>query len=189
MPTPAIVGWSDGAITGLILAMRKPELVARLFAFGANASLDGMKAGGSRTPLFRDLFQPLQDRVSDAVAGARQMAEAARRPAGMWHSQLHITKRKLAAIKSPTTISVGQYDELIKPDTPGNGPCDPGRAARHPAGCQPLRDAAEPGAVQPDAGRVPRHLATAPAQKRLAPTVVRTSPPLKVQTWSLSGPS
>jgi len=29
----AIVGWSDGAITGLELAMAKPERVSKLFAF------------------------------------------------------------------------------------------------------------------------------------------------------------
>jgi len=114
LPPVAIVGWSDGAITGLILAMRKPELVARLFAFGANASLDGMKAGGGRTPVFaayssrckaeyREL-SPDPDKWSKLVDGLR----------AMWHSELHITRRKLAAITIPTTISVGQYDELIR---------------------------------------------------------------------------
>jgi pimeloyl-ACP methyl ester carboxylesterase len=116
LPPAAIVGWSDGAITGLILAMRKPELVARLFAFGANASLDGMKAGGGRTPVFAAYstrckaeyraLSPDPDKWSKLVDGLR----------AMWHSELHITKRKLAAIKNPTTISVGQYDEIIKPE-------------------------------------------------------------------------
>ena len=116
LPPPAIVGWSDGAITGLILAMRNPERVARLFAFGANASLDGVKAGGARTPLFatyssrcRAEYQELSpepDKWPKLLDGLR----------ATWHAQLHITKRKLAAIKTPTTISVGQYDELIKPE-------------------------------------------------------------------------
>ena len=33
----AIVGWSDGAIIGLSLAMNHPDRVARLFAFAANS--------------------------------------------------------------------------------------------------------------------------------------------------------
>jgi pimeloyl-ACP methyl ester carboxylesterase len=116
LPPAAIVGWSDGAVTGLLVALRKPELVARLFAFGANASLDGMKAGGGRTPVFAAYstrckaeylaLSPDPDKWSKLVDGLR----------AMWHSQLHITSRKLATIKSPTTISVGQYDELIKPE-------------------------------------------------------------------------
>jgi pimeloyl-ACP methyl ester carboxylesterase len=116
LPPAAIVGWSDGAITGLILAMRKPELVARLFAFGANASLDGMKAGGGRTPVFaaysarckaeyREL-SPDPDKWSKLVDGLR----------AVWHSELHITRRKLGAIERPTTISLGQYDEIIRPE-------------------------------------------------------------------------
>ena len=31
-----IVGWSDGGIVGLLLALRRPELVGRLVAIGAN---------------------------------------------------------------------------------------------------------------------------------------------------------
>jgi pimeloyl-ACP methyl ester carboxylesterase len=116
LPKVSLVGWSDGAITGLILAMRKPELVARLFAFGANCSLDGMKAGGGRTPVFAAYssrcraeyrtLSPDPDKWSKLVDGLR----------AVWHSELHITKRKLAAIKSPTTISDGQYDEIIRPE-------------------------------------------------------------------------
>ncbi len=116
MPAPAIVGWSDGAITGLILAMRKPELVARLFAFGANASLDGMKAGGSRTPLFATYSSRCKAEYPTLSPEPSKWPKLLDGLRGMWHSQLHITKRKLAAIKSPTTISVGQYDELIKPE-------------------------------------------------------------------------
>ena len=52
-----IVGWSDGGIVGLLLALRRPELVGRLVAIGANyhwnvlpdltgaAASDGVEAG------------------------------------------------------------------------------------------------------------------------------------------------
>src|SRR5712671_5838684 len=42
----SLVGWSDGAVTGLQLAMTRPERVAKLFAFGANSTLDGLKPHG-----------------------------------------------------------------------------------------------------------------------------------------------
>ncbi len=112
----SIVGWSDGAVTGLLMAMRKPERVARLFAFGANISLEGMKAGGGRTPVFAAYssrckaeyrtLSPDPDKWPKLVDGLR----------ATWRSELHITRRKLAAIESPTTISVGQYDEIMKLD-------------------------------------------------------------------------
>jgi pimeloyl-ACP methyl ester carboxylesterase len=48
----AIVGWSDGAITGLELAMAKPERVSKLFAFGASKTVEGLKPTGSRSRTF-----------------------------------------------------------------------------------------------------------------------------------------
>ena len=35
IPQVSIVGWSDGAVTGLQLAMKRPDRVSKLFAFGA----------------------------------------------------------------------------------------------------------------------------------------------------------
>jgi len=55
-----IVGWSDGGIVGLLLALRRPELVGRLVAIGANyhwnvlpdltGSAGSQDAGGDGTP-------------------------------------------------------------------------------------------------------------------------------------------
>jgi pimeloyl-ACP methyl ester carboxylesterase len=39
----SIVGWSDGGIIGLDIAMRYPERIDRLFAFGANFDPTGLK--------------------------------------------------------------------------------------------------------------------------------------------------
>jgi pimeloyl-ACP methyl ester carboxylesterase len=37
----AVVGWSDGAIIGLVLAMKHPERTSAVYAFGANMDLSG----------------------------------------------------------------------------------------------------------------------------------------------------
>jgi pimeloyl-ACP methyl ester carboxylesterase len=110
----AIVGWSDGAITGLQLAMTRPGLVSKLFAFGANSSVGGLKAGGARTPVF----------ASYAARCAREYAQLSPHPERwseltgglgvMWRSQPNFAKRQLAAITAPTVISDGEYDEIIK---------------------------------------------------------------------------
>ena len=110
----AFVGWSDGAVTGLLTAMHRPDRVARLFTFGANFSDDGAKAGGGRTPVFAAYssrcraeyrtLSPEPDKWPELIAGLR----------ATWHSEVHITKRKLATLKCPTTMCVGQYDEIIK---------------------------------------------------------------------------
>jgi len=38
----AIIGWSDGAIIGLDIAMKNPDRVSRLFAFAANSDPSGV---------------------------------------------------------------------------------------------------------------------------------------------------
>ena len=48
-----IVGWSDGAIIGLDMAMRHPDRVGRIFAFGANTQTSGLRTGSTRTRLRR----------------------------------------------------------------------------------------------------------------------------------------
>jgi pimeloyl-ACP methyl ester carboxylesterase len=47
-----LVGWSDGGIVGLDLAMTHPDRLAGLFAFGANADVSGLKDGADKTPVF-----------------------------------------------------------------------------------------------------------------------------------------
>jgi pimeloyl-ACP methyl ester carboxylesterase len=114
IPAAAVVGWSDGAITGLQLAMTRPERVTKLFAFGANSSVDGLKPGGARSRIFvafaaRCLIEyarlsPHPERWLQLVEGLRVM----------WRTQPAFTKQKLASIKSPTAVSDGEYDEIIK---------------------------------------------------------------------------
>ncbi len=43
----SIVGWSDGGIIGMILAIRHPERISKLFTFGANYNLAGYKSESS----------------------------------------------------------------------------------------------------------------------------------------------
>jgi pimeloyl-ACP methyl ester carboxylesterase len=49
----AFVGWSDGAIVSLILAMDAPERVTRVYAFGANMDLNGFNLTGALAPTLR----------------------------------------------------------------------------------------------------------------------------------------
>jgi pimeloyl-ACP methyl ester carboxylesterase len=110
----AIVGWSDGAVTGLQLAMTRPERVARLFAFGANSSPDGMIAGGARSRVFTafgercraeyTMLSPHPERWPQLLAGLRPM----------WRSEPRFSARQMADVKAPTAIADGEYDEIIR---------------------------------------------------------------------------
>jgi pimeloyl-ACP methyl ester carboxylesterase len=116
IPRVSIVGWSDGAVTGLQLAMKKPDRVSKLFAFGGNSSADGLKPNGARSSVFVKyagrcraeyaLLSPHPERWPQLLDGLRNM----------WRTEPNFTKRDLAAVKTATTISDGEHDEIIKRD-------------------------------------------------------------------------
>jgi pimeloyl-ACP methyl ester carboxylesterase len=109
----AIVGWSDGAIIGLDIAMKHPERVSRLFAFAANSDPSGVADIASS-----DVFNAYITRAGEEykrlsptpTAYKSFVAEITK----MWESQPKWTASDLAAIKVPTWIVDGDHDEAIK---------------------------------------------------------------------------
>ena len=64
-----VVGWSDGGIIGLLVAMRRPELVRRLVTIGANFHHDGMMDidFGESTSLGQEMFEEYAERSPDGA--------------------------------------------------------------------------------------------------------------------------
>jgi pimeloyl-ACP methyl ester carboxylesterase len=112
----SLVGWSDGAVTGLELAMTQPARVARLFAFGANSTLDGLKPHGARSLVFVAYAQRCEAeyrQLSPRPGRWPQLVDGLR---AMWRSQPSFSRQQLARITAPTAVCDGEYDEIIKPE-------------------------------------------------------------------------
>lgn len=110
----AIVGWSDGAIVGLDIALRRPERLSRLFAFGANFNLGGLRPQGPQTPLFVQYAERCRHEyaaLSPAPASWPKLLGGLRR---MWNSSPTWTTRQLARIRVPTTVAAAGHDEIIR---------------------------------------------------------------------------
>jgi pimeloyl-ACP methyl ester carboxylesterase len=103
-----IVGWSDGGIIGLDLAIHHPNLVRRLVAISANYDVAGLPDNflSSEPPPVS-----LRDRLF-ARDSARRSA-LYEKVVTMWRTQPHYTLDDLALIKAPTMIMAGEFD-LIK---------------------------------------------------------------------------
>jgi pimeloyl-ACP methyl ester carboxylesterase len=110
----SLVGWSDGAVTGLELAMTRPERVARLFCFGANSTLDGMKPHGARSPVFVAYAQRCQAEYRQLSPSPEKWPQLVDGLRAMWRSQPSFTRQQLARITAPTAVSDGDYDEIIR---------------------------------------------------------------------------
>jgi pimeloyl-ACP methyl ester carboxylesterase len=112
----AVVGWSDGATIGLILAMKHAARIARVFAFGGSMDPGGVKdvaPGDAR--LSRVFGRAKKDyaRLSDAPADFAVMSKAV---SHMMATEPNYVARDLAEIRTPVAIVVGDGDEFIKPE-------------------------------------------------------------------------
>lgn len=109
----AIVGWSDGAIIGLDIAMHHPERVRKLFAFAANSDPSGV-ADIARSPVFnayivraRKEYEKLSPTPTQYDAFLAQIEK-------MWATQPRWTAADLHSIKVPVWIVDADHDEAIK---------------------------------------------------------------------------
>jgi pimeloyl-ACP methyl ester carboxylesterase len=109
----AIVGWSDGAIVGLDIAMQHPERVSKLFAFAANSDPSGV-ADISNNPVFNSFIARAGEEYKRLSPTPTQYNAFVEQITKMWETQPHWTAADLAKIKVPTWIVDGDHDEAIK---------------------------------------------------------------------------
>ena len=96
-----IVGWSDGGIIGLIMAMYHPEKVNKLVAMGANINPDGLFP--DRIAQHKEYLKELEAENDEKNAITIKIYEAlVNRP--------NLTFEELKVIAAPTLIMAGDHD-------------------------------------------------------------------------------
>jgi pimeloyl-ACP methyl ester carboxylesterase len=117
LPKASVVGWSDGAIQGLILAMKHPKRLDRLFAFGANMDQTGVLPGITEKPLFIDLMEQAPKdyaRLSPTPDDFKGLYGAMY---NMLLGEPNYKPADLAKIKGDRiAIADGEKEEIIKPE-------------------------------------------------------------------------
>ena len=109
----AIVGWSDGAIIGLSLAMHHPDRVARLFAFAANSDPSGVK-DVDKSPVFQQFIARGEKEYEALSATPKDYKQFFEEISAMWAKQPNWTEDDLAKITVPTWIVDADHDEAIE---------------------------------------------------------------------------
>lgn len=120
-----ILGFSDGAIAGLTLAMQHPERVRSLVAIGANLDPSGLTddqpaeagkpgeqraTGDDRMSAIDSQIRADYERLSpDGPAHADVVLEKLAR---LWREEPQIAPTDLAAIAAPTMIMAGDHDSI-----------------------------------------------------------------------------
>jgi pimeloyl-ACP methyl ester carboxylesterase len=109
-----LVGWSDGAIIGLDLAMHHPDRISAVFSFAANADPSGVREDLGQNATFNRFiarageeyrrFSPTPGDYDAFVAAITKM----------WATQPNWTASDLRSIRVRTVIADGDHDEAIK---------------------------------------------------------------------------
>jgi pimeloyl-ACP methyl ester carboxylesterase len=111
-----VVGWSDGGIIGLDMAMKHPDRVRRLVAIGANYDVDGIdpkdfdpnnEQPSSAAKLFYERVAP--DPSHFPIMYKKVMTMIATQP--------HYTLAELSQIRCPTLIVAGEHDMILSAHT------------------------------------------------------------------------
>ena len=102
-----VIGWSDGGINGLLLAMRHPQKVKKLAVTGANLWPDTTAVDPFVYNWARVYNDSLQKRVqTPAVKNERKLAY-------LLSNEPHIRVDQLQQIKCPTLVIAGDHDVII----------------------------------------------------------------------------
>lgn len=112
----SFVGWSDGGILGLIVAMKHPDRADRIFAFGADMDVSGLNPNWMSSPLVAQAIAWAKEDYARLSPTPNDFDKTFAAIATMASTQPNYTAAQLASIHGPTiAIADGATEELILP--------------------------------------------------------------------------
>ena len=113
-----LVGWSDGGIIGIDIAMSHPERLKHLFAQAANITTDGVDPAVATDAVFGDYIGWMSEVYGTVAPTPDQFEAFVGQISNMWATQPNWTDAQVAAITVPTAVVVGDHDEaILRPHT------------------------------------------------------------------------
>ncbi len=109
-----VVGWSDGAIVGLDLALRHPERVGKVVAFAANTMTSGVQEGVEKNPTFARFIARAGHEYARLSATPKEYKAFVAQISRMWETEPNWTDAQLKTIRSSVLVVDGDHDEAIK---------------------------------------------------------------------------
>ena len=110
----AFVGWSDGAIVGLTLAMTSPNRVKRVFSFGGNMDLSGVKPVSTSTPTIARALSRSANAYARLSETPTEFKAFCADVGKMMATEPNYSANDLATLHIPIAIVAAEHDELIK---------------------------------------------------------------------------
>jgi pimeloyl-ACP methyl ester carboxylesterase len=114
VPKADVVGWSDGGILGLDLAIRHKDRVGKIFAFAANTVPSGVKDDVEKNPTFAAFIKRAGEEYAAHSSTPKEYDAFVEQISKMWASEPNWTDAQLQAITAAVLVVDGDHDEAIK---------------------------------------------------------------------------
>lgn len=107
-----VIGWSDGGINGLLLAIRHPEKVRKLAVTGANCWPDSSAVVQGVIDLVQPPYQSLKTKTALTAADKHNL-----KLLNLLCNEPHISVAQLGTISCPTLVIGGDHDVIREDHT------------------------------------------------------------------------
>lgn len=108
-----VVGWSDGGIIGIDMAMNYPTRVDQVFAQAANITTDGVDPDVATDAVFGSYIEKMAVDYAAMSPTPTEFEPFVAQISNMWATQPNWTDAQMATITVPVQVVVGEYDEAI----------------------------------------------------------------------------
>jgi pimeloyl-ACP methyl ester carboxylesterase len=109
----SIVGWSDGGIIGLEIAIHHPERLNKVVAYGANFDPSGVRLDVGTNPIFNAYIERASADYKALSPAPERWDEFLANIGTMWATLPNYTEEQLKSITTPFLILDGAREEAI----------------------------------------------------------------------------
>jgi pimeloyl-ACP methyl ester carboxylesterase len=113
LPKADVMGWSDGACIGIDLAIRHPDRVGKIVAFGAATVTSAMKDDADKQPTNLSAIERAEKQYPIYSATPKEYQAFFDQISKMWAEQPNWTDTQLKTITAPVLVLDGDHDEFI----------------------------------------------------------------------------
>lgn len=111
-----LVGWSDGGIIGLDIAINHPERLRKLVAYGANYVPSGVRSDVGESERFNAYIEMASADYARLSPNPDNFETFLANIGNMWATEPNYTAEQLQSITVPTLILDGLQEEAIYPE-------------------------------------------------------------------------
>jgi pimeloyl-ACP methyl ester carboxylesterase len=121
-----VVGWSDGGIIGLDLAIHHPDRVGRIVTMGANYDLTGLSNTGPPQPHDAPATASVRAAYRRLSSTPDHWPEFYAKVNHMWRTEPHYSVGELGQIAAPVLVMAGEFDSVRREHTDALAAAIPG---------------------------------------------------------------